>query len=139
MSETGHNTLIFLQQGGAIQTVAAGGLIDVKASGGLKVNGAVVDPANTPVANSLASTSTNKIMAAGTHSTTAPEGIANTLTIATGLTTITSAIVQVLTASNAVATTDAVVTWSGGNLTVADGSTYNTVSGQIINWFAFGA
>lgn len=35
-------------------------------------------------------------------------------------------------------TSDADITWSGGNLTVADGSTYNTVAGQVVNWIASG-
>lgn len=83
-------------------------------------------------------TVTDSNRAAGTHVTTSGEAGANTLTIATGLAHITSAIVQVLDAGNNVVTTDADVTWSAGNLTIADGATYNTVAGQVINWEAFG-
>jgi hypothetical protein len=79
-----------------------------------------------------------KLIAAGAHSTTAGEAVANTLTIATGLTTVATVQVMVLDATNNVVTADADVTFTGGNLVVADGSTYNTVEGQVIHWFAYG-
>lgn len=75
---------------------------------------------------------------ADSHVTTAGEASANTMTLTTGLTTIVSAIVQVLDAGNNVVTTDADVTFSGGNIIVADGSTYNTVAGQIVKYIACG-
>jgi len=138
MAENGHSTLIYMEQGGAKQTVASGGVIDVAAAGGLKVAGVSVDPANTTVANVLASTATGKKVIADSHTVTSLEAIATTLTIATGITTVATAIAQVVTAGYVVATSDAVVSVSSGNLTVANGSTFTLVAGQIINWFAFG-
>lgn len=73
----------------------------------------------------------------GSHTVTAGEASANAVAIDTGLSTITSAIVQVLNAGN-VATSDADVTWSDGILTIADGSTYNTVAGYVINYIVAG-
>ena len=75
----------------------------------------------------------------GSHSTTAGEASGNTLSIATGLSSITTAIVQVLNSGNNVVTTDADITFSAGTIVVADGSSYNTVEGQIIKWIAIGA
>lgn len=73
----------------------------------------------------------------GSHTVTAGEASANEVEIDTGLSTITSAIVQVLNAGN-VATSDADVTWNDGILTIADGSTYNTVAGYTINYIVAG-
>ena len=133
-----YNTKVYMHQDGAILEVATGGLIEVVASGGLTVAGASVDPANTTVANAMASTSTNKKMVMGTHTVTAGEAIATTLTIATGL-TIVAAVVQILSAANICITGDAVITKAAGNLTVANGaSTLTLVAGQIVNWIAYG-
>lgn len=73
----------------------------------------------------------------GSHTVTSGEASANAVVIDTGLDTITGAICQVLNAGN-VATSDADITWSGSDLTIADGSSYNTVAGYVINWIAFG-
>lgn len=75
---------------------------------------------------------------AGNYTVTAGDATANAAVIATGLTTITTAIVQVTSSAGAVLTSDAVVTFSSGNLTVGDGSTYNTVAGNLIRWIAYG-
>ncbi len=74
----------------------------------------------------------------GSHLVTSGEAAANAVVLATGLGTVTSMTVQVLSNTNVVATSDAVVTKSAGNVTVADGATYNTVAGYIINWTAQG-
>lgn len=73
----------------------------------------------------------------GSHTVTAGEASANEVEIDTGLSTITSAIVQVLNDGN-VATSDADVTWNDGILTIADGSSYNTVAGYTINYIVAG-
>ena len=80
-----------------------------------------------------------KAVVAGSHVTTAGEATANEVAIATGLSSIDSMIVQVLDAGNNVVTADADITEAAGTVTVADGATYNTVAGQIINWIAYGA
>lgn len=82
--------------------------------------------------------SVGNVSLGGRVTTSAAQASANAVVIATGLTTILGAIIQVVDAGNNVVTSDADVTFSGGNLTVADGATYNTVSGQIINWIAWG-
>lgn len=78
-------------------------------------------------------------MVSGTHTITGGEAAANTLTIDTGLSSITTHIVQILDSGNNVVTSDADITKSGGNLTVADGATYNTTSGYKIHWIVVGA
>ena len=86
----------------------------------------------------MANAVVGKMMAAGKYTTTSDDATANTLTIATGLTTIAAVQVMVLDAGNNVVTADADVTFTAGNLIVADGATYNTVAGQLIHWFAYG-
>ena len=75
--------------------------------------------------------------AGGQRTATSGEGAANTLDIATGLDTISSAIVQVIRAGK-VATSDAAVSWTGGTITVANGSTFDLATGDVINWIAVG-
>ena len=75
---------------------------------------------------------------AGRHTVTNGEATGGTLAITTGLTSIAAQTVQVLTAGND-STIDADVTVSGGTITVADGSTYNTAESDVINWIAVGA
>ncbi|MFN7834836.1 MAG: hypothetical protein ACK5NY_03460 [Burkholderiaceae bacterium] len=74
------------------------------------------------------------------HVVTAGEATANqaVISLADGLAAINTFVVQILR-SNAVATSDAVITASGTNLTVADGSTYNMTTGDVIMILAAGA
>jgi hypothetical protein len=74
----------------------------------------------------------------GTYTVTAADATANSSTIKTGLTSIGAKIVQVLDSGNNVVTSDADVTVSGGNIVVADGSTYNTTAGYIVNYIVIG-
>lgn len=67
------------------------------------------------------------------HVVTSGEATANTVTIATGLNSIIGKLVQVLR-SNVDVTGDAVITSSNGDLTVADGSTFNLTAGDVINY-----
>lgn len=122
-AKVGAGTVIIGGVAGTLATVTVG--LQSGMAGALAANGVVAPAAG-------------KVVAGGSHSTTGGEAGANAIVIATGLTTITTVIVQVLTAGNAVATSDAVVTFANGNLTITDGSTYNTVSGQIINWLVYG-
>ena len=81
---------------------------------------------------------TNLGIAGGAYSVTSGDATANLATIATGLTTVATAVVQVLDTGSNVVTADADVTISGANIVVADGSTYNTVQGYVIRWIALG-
>jgi hypothetical protein len=76
------------------------------------------------------------IPAKGTHTVTAGEETAGTLSVDTGLTAPTGFIVQILRAG-AVATSDAALSLSDSDLVVADGSTYAMTDGDVINWIAF--
>jgi hypothetical protein len=71
------------------------------------------------------------------HTVTSGEATATTVTLPTGLTTISAAQVQIKR-SNAVIAIDAVVTFSAGNLTVANGSTYHLTTSDIITYSVFG-
>lgn len=105
--------------------------VDIVSGSALKIAGTSVNP--------LGATSAGKLLASGAHTVTAGNASANSATIATGLTSIASMVVQVLDSGNNVVTADADVTASGGNLVVADGATYNTTAGYVIHWLAFGA
>lgn len=87
----------------------------------------------------LGTTAAGILFASGSHAITAGEETANSVTIATGLTSITTVIVQVVDSGNNVLTSDADVSTSSGNLIVADGSTYNTAETNVIRWIAVGA
>ena len=73
----------------------------------------------------------------GLYEVIADDDTANSKTIVTGLSTITSKQVQIMRA-NVVVTGDAVITKSAGSITVADGSTYVLTTGDIIEWSAIG-
>lgn len=75
--------------------------------------------------------------AGGRHTVTSGEATANTLDIDTGMSAISSQIIQILRSGN-VSTSDVDVTVSGGVMTIADGSTYNLTAGDVINWIAYG-
>lgn len=74
----------------------------------------------------------------GSHVATSGQASANVAVIATGLSAITSFIVQVYRANVNVAG-DAVITVSGGNLSVADGATYSVTAGDVINYMVSGS
>lgn len=77
--------------------------------------------------------------AAGQHTITAGEASANQVDIVTGLADLVLGKVAVTVVNgNTIATSDAAITEpSAGTIRVADGSTYNTVAGYIINWAVF--
>lgn len=79
----------------------------------------------------------NLVATGGRHRVDAGEATDGSVDIDTGMTAISSQNVQVLRAGNVV-TSDADVTVTDGVITVADGSTYNTTAGDVINWMAFG-
>lgn len=99
-----------------------GGTLNVQSGGKLTFNG--VQPTGA--------------VRAGAYTVTSGDDTANTTTIATGLSSISSVTVQVIR-SNKVATSDAAITVSAGNLTVADGSTYVLTAGDVLRWVAVGA
>lgn len=116
------NTLINFAQGGATMNVDSGGVIAIDAASGLTIGG---------VANSGAVRGAIVTISAG-------QAAANAVAITTGFSTIAAAFVMVLDTGNNVVTSDADVTISGGTLTVADGSTYNTVEAYKLHWIAVG-
>lgn len=87
----------------------------------------------------LDSASGVKKLASGEYTVTSADASANASAIVTGLKSIDSVIVQVKSSGNNVLTSDADITHSGGTITVADGSTYNTTAGYIVSWLAVGA
>jgi hypothetical protein len=108
-------------------------------SGNLHLNGgSLFDASENDVKNVVSGTAAGVKVAAGEYTTTSDDATANTLTITTGLTAVTYAVVQVVNSGNNVVTSDADVTFATGTIVVADGSTYNTVAGQKVRWIAFG-
>lgn len=90
------------------------------------------------ISNAIVGAASGKMINGGSVTISAAQASANSVSIAHGLTTPASWIVQVVDTGNNVVTSDADVTLSGANLIVADGSTYNTVENYIIRWIAFG-
>ena len=114
-----YNANVFMEQGGdkLVVDAAAGGSI------------------------AYGTSSTNVAMTgcvrAGIHTVTEAQAGAKTLTITTGLSSVSAHVVQVLR-SNKAATSDATVTVSGGALTVADGSDFDLTAADVIHWIAVG-
>jgi hypothetical protein len=81
---------------------------------------------------------TNAAVKSGTYTMVAADDTAGSKAIATGLTSISTFIVQFLNASGVVVGADAVLTASGGNITIADGSSYKLTAGHFAKWIAVG-
>lgn len=73
----------------------------------------------------------------GEYTVVAGDDTANSVAIDTGLSSIESVLVQVRRAGK-VATSDAAVSYTGGVLTVADGSTYVLTTNDVVSWLAIG-
>lgn len=99
---------------------------------------AAVIAAAVPVAVAAAVAEITPDVAAGVHTGVADDDSAGTKTIDTGLTTISTAQVMALTAAGVVTGSDMVVTFTGGNLTIADGSTYKLTAGHLYHWLVTG-
>ena len=75
-------------------------------------------------------------IAFGAHTVTSAEDSAGTLDITTGLASITTKQVQVLTTAGVNKTGDLVITASGGTITVADGSGSTIDATDVVEWLA---
>ena len=73
----------------------------------------------------------------GAYTVTSADDTANTTTIATGI-LIASAIVQIIRSGNVISS-DPAVSYTGANLTIANGATYVLTAGDIINYVVIGA
>jgi hypothetical protein len=73
----------------------------------------------------------------GSYTVVAGDDTANTVDIDTKLSSVTTAVVQVIRAGK-VATGDAAVSFAAGVLTVANGATYVLTTGDVLNWIAVG-
>jgi hypothetical protein len=76
-------------------------------------------------------------IAHGCYTVVAADDTANTVDINSALTSITAAIVQI-TRSGKVVSSDPAVSFTGGVLTVANGSTYVLTTGDVLCWIAIG-
>ncbi len=74
---------------------------------------------------------------AGRYIVTAADVLAGTTTISTGLVIGMAQMVQILRGGR-VATSDAAVALTGGNLMVGSGGTYVLTAGDVINWIVIG-
>lgn len=74
----------------------------------------------------------------GTYTAVAGDDTAGTVSIATGLSSITSFLVQIFR-SGVPLFSDQAVSASGGNIVVADGATYALTAGDVINYLAIGS
>ncbi len=147
--------------------VPSGGSVDIESGASLKVAGTALTPtaaeynvlhgmtASTAELNILdgvtktaaqinalvGSTAGGKLIAGGEYTMVEGDDTAGVATIATGLTTVQSAIVQVVSAANVITEggpPDAVVAFAGANITVGDGATYACTAGHKVRWIAFG-
>lgn len=79
------------------------------------------------------------VVRAGSYTADSDDASAGTLDIDTGLSSVTSYIVQILRSDEAVSS-DQGISESGGTITVADGgATYAVTDGDVINWIAVGS
>lgn len=125
-----NGALVYLTAGGATQEVVSGGAINVASGGAVNIASG-----GSLKYNTVAFTGA---VVGGSYSVTAGDDTANTKAITTGLSTITTQVVQVLRSGKNVAS-DIAISVSGGTLTVADGSTYVLTSGDVIKWIAVGS
>lgn len=120
MADQTYQTKIYEEQGGNTLVVAAGGAINID-GGALQYGGTPQDAVKS-----------------GAYTAVAGDATAHSAAIPTGLTTVTSFMVQILR-SGAVVTADAAVSEAAGSITVADGgATYAVTAGDVINWIATG-
>lgn len=98
--------------------------------------GTQITPTAAKINNLVQGAAADKKINAGTHTVTAGEDSAGTVTIAAGI-TVAAAVVQVLRAGKA-ATSDAAISWTTTNLTVADGTTFALTANDVVSWIAFG-
>lgn len=121
---------VYREQGGDTLVVASGGTLRVESGGTLELNSGA----------GFTSEGTTRLNVAAYmkgHTVTAGQATANAAVIATGLPAITGTIVQILRTGVDV-TADAVITASGGDVTVADGALiYNMTAGDVINLIAW--
>lgn len=81
---------------------------------------------------------TGESLFGGSHTATADEATANEIDIDTGLSVVTSYLVQIFRAGVMVLG-DAVVSEAGGVINIADGaSTYVVTAGDVVKWVALG-
>jgi len=145
MADTTHSQGVYLAQGAAELVVASGGDVTVESGGDINAEsgGSITLASGADLTLAAGATfsvngAAQKSVVGGIHTTTSDEATANAVAIVSGLTTIAAIHVQVLDATNNVVTVDADVTEAAGTITIADGVTYNTVAGQLIQWSAIG-
>jgi hypothetical protein len=78
------------------------------------------------------------ITRAAQHTVTSGEVTATSASIATGLTTLVAMTVMIERAGK-VATSDATISFSAGNIVVTAGSTYVLTAADVVNWIAVGS
>ena len=107
--------------------------------GGFAIDGTAVTSSAATLNTAIIGTAAGKKIAGNVYTVTAGDDTANASVIATGLTSVTVAIITIKTAANLrIATMDAGITWSGANITIADGLTYAATAGYLVEWIAFG-
>jgi uncharacterized protein (DUF2345 family) len=109
-------------ESGGTMAVNSGGALDIESGGALKFRGTAFSGASV----------------CGMHAVTAGEASANAAVIATGITVPAGMFFQIFR-TNVDVHSDAIVSFAGGNLTVADGgATYVVTEGDVISWLLIG-
>ena len=106
--------------------------------GDIYLNGTQLTATATQLSNAIAGTAAGKKINGGQYTMVAGDDTQGFATIATGLTTVAAIAVDMVDGSNNVIITSPVLSFSGANITVADGLVYAVTAGHKVNWIAFG-
>lgn len=126
-------------------SIKTGKTINIVDNSGLKIaNTAVTSTAaelnllDGLTGNVVTSPNTTSKIESGEYTMDATDDTNGFAAIATSLSAIAAAIVQIVDSGNQVVTSDADITWSGATLTVADGSSFTCTDTYKVRWIAHG-
>lgn len=129
---------VAISAGDAVYTAANGKVSNVQGVGSYLIGTALEAASGDGAIFEVLACDPVKPQAHGTYTMVAGDDTAGTKDIDTGLDNIASFQVEVVTGAGVVTGADMVKSAAGGNITIADGSTYKLTANHIARWSAFG-
>lgn len=129
---------VAISAGDAIYTAASGKVSNVQGVDSYLLGIALEAASGDGAIFEVLCKSPSRPIARGTYTMVAGDDTAGTKDIDTGLDNISSFQVEVVTAAGVVTGADMVKSATGGNITIADGSSYKLTANHIARWVAFG-